>query len=94
MHTRSRLNACSGSKPFTSSFVIFWFAGIFYLPRLFVYHSMATDRISIERFKIMERKLYRGIMTPSAMIAVALGIWLLAGIVGCVRTRGLDARQD
>ena len=58
-------------------FVIFWFAGIFYLPRLFVYHSMATDRISVERFKVMERKLYRGIMTPSAVIAVALGIWLL-----------------
>ncbi len=59
-------------------FVIFWFAGIFYLPRLFVYHSMATDRISIERFKIMERKLYRGIMTPSAVIALLLGVWLLA----------------
>jgi putative membrane protein len=59
-------------------FVIFWFAGIFYLPRLFVYHSMATDRISIERFKVMERKLYRGIMTPSAVVASLLGIWLLA----------------
>ncbi len=59
-------------------FVIFWFAGIFYLPRLFVYHSMATDRISIERFKVMERKLYRGIMTPSAVIALLLGVWLLA----------------
>ncbi len=36
-------------------FVIFWFAGIFYLPRLFVYHSMATDAVGIERFKVMER---------------------------------------
>ncbi len=60
-------------------FVIFWFAGIFYLPRLFVYHSMATDQISIERFKVMERKLYRGIMTPSAIVALLLGLWLLAG---------------
>ncbi len=59
-------------------FVIFWFAGIFYLPRLFVYHSMATDAIGIERFKVMERKLYRGIMTPAAVIAVLLGLWLLA----------------
>jgi protoporphyrinogen IX oxidase len=59
-------------------FVIFWFAGIFYLPRLFVYHSLATDTIGIERFKVMERKLYRGIMTPSAVIAVLLGVWLLA----------------
>jgi len=58
-------------------FVIFWFAGIFYLPRLFVYHSMATDQISIERFKVMERKLYRGIMTPSAVVTVLLGAWLL-----------------
>lgn len=60
-------------------FVIFWFAGIFYLPRLFVYHSMATDAVGIERFKVMERKLYRGIMTPAAIIAVLLGVWLLAG---------------
>jgi putative membrane protein len=59
-------------------FVIFWFAGIFYLPRLFVYHSMATDRIGIERFKVMERRLYRGIMTPAAVIAITTGVWLLA----------------
>ena len=58
-------------------FVIFWFAGIFYLPRLFVYHAMASDSISIERFKVMERKLYRGIMTPSAIIALIFGVWLL-----------------
>ena len=38
---------------------------------------MATDRISIDRFKVMERKLYRGIMTPSAIVAVLLGLWLL-----------------
>jgi putative membrane protein len=57
-------------------FVVTWFAGLFYLPRLFVYHAMAGDRPSIERFKVMERKLYRGIMTPSAVLAVALGLWL------------------
>jgi putative membrane protein len=60
-------------------FVITWFAGLFYLPRLFVYHAMAQDRASIERFKVMERKLYRGIMMPSAILAVALGLWLWLG---------------
>ena len=57
-------------------FMVAWFAGLFYLPRLFVYHSLATDTISIERFKVMERRLYRGIMTPSAIVTVALGMWL------------------
>jgi putative membrane protein len=57
-------------------FVVTWFAGLFYLPRLFVYHAMAEDAASIERFRVMERKLYRGIMTPSAVLAVALGLWL------------------
>jgi putative membrane protein len=65
-------------KAFHTMFVIFWFAGIFYLPRLFVYHAMATDPISIERFKVMERRLYRGIMTPSAIVAVLFGVWMMA----------------
>ncbi len=60
-------------------FVITWFAALFYLPRLFVYHSMAEDRVGIERFKLMERKLFWGIMTPSALLAVALGLWLWLG---------------
>ena len=53
--------------------VVCWFAALFYLPRLFVYHAMSEDDISKERFKIMERKLYRGIMTPSAVLAVVFG---------------------
>ena len=57
--------------------VICWFAGIFYLPRLFVYHAMTDDQPGSKRFKIMERKLYRVIMTPSAVIAVGSGVWLL-----------------
>jgi len=57
--------------------VVCWFAGVFYLPRLFVYHAMAEDAVGIERFKVMERKLYRGIMTPSAVFAVVFGLWLL-----------------
>ena len=60
-------------------FMVTWFAGLFYLPRLFVYHALAQDRPSIERFKVMERKLYWGIMTPGAVLTVALGLWLWLG---------------
>ena len=66
-------------KAFHIIAVVTWFAALFYLPRLFVYHATSADTASIERFKIMERKLYRGIMTPSAMVAVALGLWLWLG---------------
>jgi len=58
--------------------VVCWFAGIFYLPRLFVYHAMSEDQISKDRFEIMERKLFWAIMTPSAVFAVVLGAWLLS----------------
>ena len=60
-------------------FVVTWFAGLFYLPRLFVYHAMAKDEISLERFKVMERKLYYGIMTPGAALSVIFGLWLWLG---------------
>ena len=65
-------------------FVIAWYAGLFYLPRLFVYHAMADDRPSIERFKVMERRLYYGIMMPSMILTVASGLalWLYFGIGG------------
>ena len=56
-----------------------WFAALFYLPRLFVYHAMSDDEISNERFKIMERKLFVGIMTPSAILTIILGLVLLNG---------------
>jgi putative membrane protein len=65
-------------KAFHLIAVVTWFAGIFYLPRLFVYHAMAEDDTGRQRFIIMERKLYRGIMTPSAVVAVVLGGWLVA----------------
>jgi putative membrane protein len=65
-------------KAFHIIAVVTWFAAIFYLPRLFVYHADATDTISRERFKIMERKLYRGIMTPSMIVVIALGAWMIA----------------
>ena len=66
-------------KAFHIIAVVTWFAALFYLPRLFVYHAMSDDAASIERFKVMEHKLYRGIMTPSAMVAVTLGLWLWLG---------------
>jgi len=65
-------------KSFHLICVVTWFAALFYLPRLFVYHAMSEDQASNERFKIMERKLYRGIMTPSAVLALFFGIWLLS----------------
>ena len=60
-------------------FMVTWFAGLFYLPRLFVYHAQSEDRVSIDRFKIMERKLYYGIMTPGAVLTLVSGIWLWFG---------------
>ena len=60
-------------------FMVTWFAGLFYLPRLFVYHAQASDRVSIERFKVMERKLFFGIMTPGAALTIAFGMWLWLG---------------
>lgn len=57
--------------------VVCWFAGLFYLPRLFVYHATADDEKSNARFKIMERKLYYGIMMPSMILTIIFGTWLL-----------------
>jgi len=64
-------------KAFHIIAVVCWFAGLFYLPRLFVYHAMSDDQISQDRFVIMERKLFWGITTPSAIATVILGTWLL-----------------
>ncbi len=64
-------------KAFHLIFMVTWFAGLFYLPRLFVYHAMADDTISQERFKLMERKLYFGIMTPGMLLTWLFGIWML-----------------
>ena len=64
-------------KAFHIMAVITWFAGLFYLPRLFVYHAQAEDEVSRERFKIMERKLLRGIMNPSMILTLLLGCWML-----------------
>ena len=62
-------------------FMVSWFAGLFYLPRLFVYHALTPpdDLPGIARFKIMERKLYVGIMTPAAVLTIVFGLWLMWG---------------
>ena len=60
-------------------FVVTWFAGLFYLPRLFVYHAMSEDAVSREHFKVMERKLFWGIMTPGGALSLASGLWLWLG---------------
>src|SRR5580692_9550025 len=64
-------------KAFHVVFMVTWFAGLFYLPRLFVYHATTTDEISKERFKTMERKLFFGIMTPGAILTIAFGAWMI-----------------
>jgi protoporphyrinogen IX oxidase len=66
-------------KSFHIVFVVSWYAGLFYLPRLFVYHATTADALGIERFKVMERKLYYGIMAPSAVLTVATGAWMWLG---------------
>jgi putative membrane protein len=58
-------------------FMVTWFAGLFYLPRLFVYHVATTDRAGIERFRVMERRLF-ALMTIGAALTAAFGLWLLA----------------
>ncbi|HEX9395743.1 MAG TPA: protoporphyrinogen oxidase HemJ [Burkholderiales bacterium] len=66
-------------KSFHLVFMVTWFAGLFYLPRLFVYHAMTEDQAGRERFKLMERKLYWGIMTPGGVLTVVFGVWLWLG---------------
>lgn len=58
-------------------FMVTWFAGLFYLPRLYVYHAETQDKISHERFKIMERKLFYGIMTPGGILTIFFGLLLI-----------------
>jgi uncharacterized integral membrane protein (TIGR00701 family) len=66
-------------KAFHIIFVVSWFAGLFYLPRIFVNHAMATEPAEIARLKLMEGKLYRFI-TPIAWLALGFGLWLWLGI--------------
>ncbi|KTC93254.1 protoporphyrinogen oxidase HemJ [Legionella cincinnatiensis] len=65
-------------KAFHIITMVAWFSGLFYLPRLFVYHADTHDEISLNRFKIMERRLYYGITWPAALLTSILGLWLLS----------------
>lgn len=65
-------------KAFHIIFMVTWFSGLFYLPRLYVYHAQATDSISKERFKIMEKKLYYMITTPGGLLTIIFGLWLMS----------------
>jgi protoporphyrinogen IX oxidase len=64
-------------KAFHIVSLVAWFAALFYLPRLYVYHASASDHISINRFKIMERRLYYGIMWPAAIFTTFFGLTML-----------------
>ncbi len=64
-------------RAFHIIFLVAWFAGLFYLPRLFVYHAMSEDEPGRERFKVMERKLYYGITTPAMVGTLVFGLWML-----------------
>lgn len=63
-------------KAFHIIFMVTWFAGLFYLPRLFVYHAMAEDAATREHLKLMERKLYR-FVTPMMWLMLCFGLWLI-----------------
>lgn len=65
-------------KAFHIIFMVTWFSGLFYLPRLFVYHAMSNHQETLDRFKQMEHKLYHIIMTPGAVLTTFFGIWLLS----------------
>ena len=66
-------------KAFHIIFMVTWFAGLFYLPRLFVYHTITNYPATQAQFKIMERKLYFGIMTPGGVLTILFGLWLWLG---------------
>ncbi len=78
-------------KAFHIVFVVTWFAGLFYLPRLFIYHVAATDPPSLERFVVMERRLF-GIMTLGATLAVVFGISMIAAAPGYLAAHWLQIK--
>ena len=65
-------------KAFHIIFMVSWFAGLFYLPRIFVYHAMTDEKGAHDSFKIMERKLYY-FVTPWMILTIATGLWMLWG---------------
>jgi putative membrane protein len=78
-------------KAFHVIFVVTWFAGLFYLPRLFLYHSAASDAPSIERFVIMEKRLF-GIMTIGGILATGFGVSMIVAAPGYLHFGWLHAK--
>jgi putative membrane protein len=78
-------------KAFHIVFVVTWFAGIFYLPRLFLYHAAATDTASIERFQTMEKRLF-GIMTIGATLTLLFGVSILSVVPGLLQAGWLHVK--
>jgi putative membrane protein len=78
-------------KAFHIVFVVTWFAGIFYLPRLFLYHAAATDTVSIERFQTMEKRLF-GIMTIGATLTLLFGVSMVSVAPGLLQAGWLHAK--
>mgnify|MGYP000175943659 CR=1 FL=1 len=74
--------------------VVCWFSGIFYLPRLFVYHAMSEDQLSKDRFVIMERRGFEYIRRPSEVLEVRRGEWRRIGSDGnCMGGWGMEAKR-
>jgi putative membrane protein len=78
-------------KSFHIIFVVAWFAGLFYLPRLFVYHADATDTVSNERFKVMERRLF-ALMTIGGVLSILFGICMVVLNPGFMQAHWLHAK--
>jgi len=78
-------------KAFHVVFVVTWFAGLFYLPRLFIYHAAASDAVSLERFATMERRLFL-IMTIGAGLAGILGAALIVSAPAYLQMRWLQVK--
>lgn len=78
-------------KAFHIVFVVTWFAGLFYLPRLFVYHAASSDAPSVERFKIMERRLFT-MMTIGALLSLGFGLATLMAVPGFLQAGWMHAK--
>src|SRR3972149_11859085 len=80
-----------GVKARAAAVLVTWFAGLFYLPRLFVYHASTSDGPGVERFRVMERRLF-AIMTLGALLMAGFGIWLLVINPGLLKTGWMQAK--
>ncbi|MFZ1387538.1 MAG: CopD family protein [Thiolinea sp.] len=74
-------------RAFHIIFMVTWFAGLFYLPRLYVYHAMPENKPSFELFKIMELRLF-AIMTIGAVLTAIFGIWMIVLSEGVILSMG------